>query len=390
MKRYILFCFFVFASCISQKASEDIYTVDLRVSHTHKSQFLDTVDRVEYIPLELTDDDDSLVDQILDISVTDNSIFILSTKQDGVIQFNHNGKFIRKIAKTGEGPGETQMIMSISIDEENDILYVSQPYNTLSYSLDGKYIGTMSFPRILSRQYHLHDGIMAEIGGEYTPLGIPGMFGLGVFSLQGDTIDIKNDFADGDLPSVATAGLKQVYSIDGLSGHLCYVACNDTIFRLTANGISPAFYIHTGNSKEAKANLTDVRSRDPFPAGNYMIRDFFETTNYFYLRALCDGDMYLYTYNKKTGETFGGISEIAPHEIFDYNRSMTGVGMKNNIDGGLPVWITKSYLEKKMLLQFNTGSEIRYFIEKGEVTELDVFKNMDEESNPLIVAYYLK
>lgn len=92
--------------CESKKSSGELLQIDLTAKDFASGQveIADEIESVEYVPLELTDE--SLIANILDITVTDEYIFVYSTRQDGVLQFDRKGHFLRRIAKTGNGPGK--------------------------------------------------------------------------------------------------------------------------------------------------------------------------------------------------------------------------------------------------------------------------------------------
>ena len=72
----------------------------------------DVASGVRYIPLETTTE--SLLDKdILDVTFTADYLFVCDYVN--LFQFTPEGKFVRKIGKAGEGPGEyTQSIMAVT------------------------------------------------------------------------------------------------------------------------------------------------------------------------------------------------------------------------------------------------------------------------------------
>ena len=232
---------------------------------------------------------------------------------------------------------------------------------------------------------------MAEIGAEYVPINVPGMFGMGVFSLNGDTIEIKNDFIDSTLTPVEETGLKSVYGIYSKDGLLCSVESNDTIFYLSSSGIKPMYFLKMDNSKESKSNSFSINNQELLP-NSFSIFDYFETHQSFYVRAIFNNKMYLFQYDKSTKKTSREISETDPNELVTYNRTMAGIGLRNVIDNGLPIWARKSYPDQNIIVQYYTAPEILYLKDnKTVVKELpSVCKDMNENSNPLVVIYHLK
>lgn len=98
----------------------------------------DEIESIEYIPLELTDDDASLVGDMIDITLTEEYIFLLCYEDFKVFQFDRKGKYIRTVTRQGEGPGELQDVgFAIWADDEVCELYVSDPTDISVFSYDG-------------------------------------------------------------------------------------------------------------------------------------------------------------------------------------------------------------------------------------------------------------
>ncbi|MDD3256615.1 MAG: 6-bladed beta-propeller [Parabacteroides sp.] len=393
MKNCLLFMILFLNACqYNSSELSDLIVVNLRDGYVDSEiNISKEISKIEYVPLELTDDNESMIASILDCCVTDEYVFIVSSKQGGVFQFNRQGRFVRKFAKTGNGPGETQQILSVSADENKSLLYVSELFSTSVYRFDGSFVKKVVSSRGFSYQYLIKDDLMAEIGAEYVPINVPGMFGMGVFNLNGDTIEIKNDFIDSTLTPVEETGLKSVYGIYSKDGLLCSVESNDTIFYLSSSGIKPMYFLKMDNSKESKSNSFSINNQELLP-NSFSIFDYFETHQSFYVRAIYNNKMYLFQYDKSTKKTLREISETDPNELVTYNRTMAGIGLRNVIDNGLPIWARKSYPDQNIIVQYYTAPEILYLKDnKAVVKELpSVCKDMNENSNPLVVIYHLK
>lgn len=393
MKIYILFFALLFSACqYKSLESSGLNVVNLRSGYLDSEiDISKEISRIEYVPLELTDDNLSMIASILDCCVTKNFIYIVSSKQGGVFQFDRQGGFIRKFAETGNGPGETQQILSVSADENKEIIYVSELFYTSEYKFDGSFVKKIKCSRGFSYQYLIKEDLMAEIGAEYVPINVPGMFGMGVFNINGDTLDIKNDFIDLTLASEDETGLKSVYCIYSRDGLLCSVESNDTIFYLSSQGIKPMYYLEMDNSKESKSNSFNIHNQEILP-NSITVFDYFETRQSFYVRAICNDKMFLYQYDKETKKTLRQINEIDPNELIKYNRTLASIGLHNMTDRGLPIWGRKCYPKQNIIVQYYTAPEILYLKNNRTlVNDLPpVCKNVNEDSNPLFIIYHLK
>ena len=108
---------------------EGVVTINVREGIGKSSTVLqleDEIESVECIPLETSDS--VLISNILDLRMTDNYIFVYNGKTSEIFQFNRDGKFIRKIGREGNGPGEYSLITELGIDESNKRLYIFRFY----------------------------------------------------------------------------------------------------------------------------------------------------------------------------------------------------------------------------------------------------------------------
>lgn len=68
-----------------------------------------------------------------------DSMIMVNSFKDGILLYDMEGKFLRKIGSIGNGPQEYNSSFSTSWDAEHNLIYVfSKPDILLTYSLDGK------------------------------------------------------------------------------------------------------------------------------------------------------------------------------------------------------------------------------------------------------------
>lgn len=122
---------------------------------------------VRYIPLETTTE--SLLDKdILDVTFTADYLFVCDYVN--LFQFTPEGKFVRKIGKAGEGPGEyTQSIMAVTYDEDAKQIFMSdfRKGKVLVYSFDGKYLYDIETQRGSMTTYRDKTGNLFGVTNEY-------------------------------------------------------------------------------------------------------------------------------------------------------------------------------------------------------------------------------
>jgi len=70
----------------------------------------------------------------------DGTIFVLDEKDKAVKSFDRDGKFLRTIGKTGEGPGEFALPVSISWIEPDELAVVDARRRVLIFKADGRHV----------------------------------------------------------------------------------------------------------------------------------------------------------------------------------------------------------------------------------------------------------
>lgn len=170
MKKYLLYSFFIFLiSCVNTKKNNGQFTKEqiesLKMDSTRvlkvKSDSVKEVDlneflyknkmgitplikKIKVVPLETSKN--SLVDDIYKILPTESNIYIYDNyKSGGIIIFNNNGKFVKRI-HNGRGPGELFRLLDIAYDKENKQLIVYQHPFLYFYTALGKFIKRKRLP----------------------------------------------------------------------------------------------------------------------------------------------------------------------------------------------------------------------------------------------------
>ena len=392
MKKYLslLMATLFMVGCGPDKQEGNVPALSLKIAETGKTQISDEIRSIEYVPLELTDE--SLIAELLELCVTDEYLFILSTRQDGILQFDRKGHFIRKVANTGNGPGETGDIISISVDEANQVLCVSEYFYLSYFSFDGEFIQRKNISRPYAAQYCIGPNTMGEMGRQFVPLNTPGMYTLGVFNTAtDDTIGIKYQIEDPALIPAGEAALKTWHWNYATNGLLCHTEGNDTVWNLTANGVEPAFIIATGYPDNIRREMLAIQAGQEVFDNEYNVFSLFETPRRYYVKTFMNNRFYLYSLDKTSGQVTRETSRQDSEALFKLNRQLTGIGMQNETDGGLPIWPYYSYPARKELVQFNTAVEIGYLKEQmPALGSIPAIAAINDESNPLITIYHLK
>jgi len=117
-----------------------LITVDLTASYPHKELILQDFMDVEYIVLE-TNDEFLCQGRVLDIGK--EIMLVRNNRDDGdIFVFDRKGKGLRKINRRGQGGEEytTYSFRNITIDEENNEMFVNDVKKINVYNLEGNFL----------------------------------------------------------------------------------------------------------------------------------------------------------------------------------------------------------------------------------------------------------
>ena len=143
MKKYNYFSLIIvvlFVTCNNDTKNSELLEIPVDIGQNISLSLSEIADEITAIELELTDESLINPDYINRIVLCDNYVIIAEQKRIHV--FGMDGKFVRSIGSTGQGPGEYMSIRTVAIDESNKRLFV---YSSISrklicYNLDGKLI----------------------------------------------------------------------------------------------------------------------------------------------------------------------------------------------------------------------------------------------------------
>ena len=136
-----LFIVLLLAICLSSSADAQkkiLFAQGIRVKKEIKIS--EVASEIKYIPLETTADC-LLKAEILDVEFVGGYLFV--SDYFNLYQFTPEGKFIRKIGKAGQGPGEyTESMLGVNYDEAKKEIFMSDPRQRKIhvYSFDGHFL----------------------------------------------------------------------------------------------------------------------------------------------------------------------------------------------------------------------------------------------------------
>ena len=381
-----VFIFLLFYSITSIYGQKTI-TLDPERMLKGNLQLSEIIESVEYIPLETHDD--CLLATINPNRIVISENYILINSRSTMYLFNRSGKFIARIGRIGQGPGEYLEFHAtpLYIDEisKKIIIYTSFPNRLMYFDFNGQHV--RSFPvnvedgglkiwindHILSMDavqfqpdftYRIYNSDFQPIANRIRPLRLlnrtnPAIAGL-TANMPGRPFSfyIYND---------------QMYIRESV--------LNDTLYMVDHRNFLfvPKYVISEGKYAFTTDILFETNSQSFFDrAKNHIsINSIFETNDFLFIKYRQE-----YCYYSKKQECF-----------FSLNSSF---GILNDYDGGLDFWPT--YQKNNELIGFYDA----YLFEKnanklkpkGSQQAIDQFKKMNEkidmEDNPIMVVIKLK
>ena len=382
---------------------------------------------LEYIPLETSDD--CLIGGMNNIIVTPVHIFVAGGAGFGqgfCYVFDRNGRFIRQIGRTGQGPGEYTTIMGLSIDKQKESLYLQTIGNRLlEYSFDGILrqsisLKTMSDGRI-QEVYALQENLF--IGHVPNDTGNE-LYNFVLFNDSGQVIkSFENHIKFNRVKSISSSFDSSIMPYK-VSGNI-YVKefTNDTIYCLNEQKeLIPEFVFNLGKygfpkqlkeeflGANASAMLKDVliipsKAEPMVGAPNYI---FFSLWGHSVSFPLPKGRV------RNIALPFGQRGDVelsTPLGIYDIAAKTTRLldtdpfsgysGLINDLDGGLSFW-PRSYTDENELVGVWMAEDMKSILTEAYFASREIknpqahqklkelLKNLDWEDNPIIVIAKLK
>lgn len=98
---------------------------------------------IQNIPLEFTED--CILSSDLSVCATSDFIFIADIRTGTFYRFDRAGKFLNRIGKSGQGPGEYSQALCFSVDDTRKQIYLIDSFvkKVLVYSYEGDYLRTI-------------------------------------------------------------------------------------------------------------------------------------------------------------------------------------------------------------------------------------------------------
>lgn len=371
----IIALLFVMARCTSDKKNEDLIincsdsgTIEINLNEaveTNVCDFEEFVDRIKIIQLE-TNNNSLLHEPIYKTLYTKDRIYFWDGYQmDGVICFDKNGKFIKRLIK-GQGPGEIIQVADVVYDSDKEqIIVVSNP-QLIFYDKNLNYIKSKRLPygvngfRKINNDYMFIRGLGYNRDGNYID---DYLFELTDTNFVSKHFMIKSLTNYPILSRVNEVDEKLIFAIPG----------SDTIYSYT-NGVLNKEYVLKYKNKTA-LSLDNYMQSFKIP-GIIFLCNFNETHNYQVFSLEEDGYKYIIYRDKKSGKIKGSkFFRWKNDELIDGIQRVATTYGDTMVSVCWPIMYPKGSLKSDK------------YISKEDQQKLE---KLEAEDNPYLILYTLK
>lgn len=129
------------AACSDKVYNHSFTAIPLDGVETKNCSFKDYLKMTACVPIE--EPTDYHIDRVTKVEVYNGDYYVLSASDvAGLMVFNKDGKFVRKIANKGNGRGEYTRIFDFTIDKKNNriLMLCDNASNVKIYDLQGEYL----------------------------------------------------------------------------------------------------------------------------------------------------------------------------------------------------------------------------------------------------------
>ena len=353
---------------------------------------------VEYVQLETNKDCMIKEDFLTKYFFTDNFIFV--GNRDHILQFSRDGRFIKKIGSPGRGPGEIDIIRTMSIIPDKKLIVVQKnsERELLFFSFEGKLVKTV---QLLS--YITNIKVMNDENYIAYNEGVNGneKFTFLLTNENKDTISFVNNYTTWVKTSRATISLTGREFEPFYLWHNRYffkAMYNDTVYTIENNKIKPAYYINLGKYK-LPDELRYERISQVSPDRK---EEFFKVARNCYTAEVIEvkDKIFLGTYSiTKVIPKYVLFDKIALKGNLLINEDGISTGIVNDWDGGSDFWPAGSVADNQLFMPINVIDLQKRF--KKEVQnqksvkfpekqkELEKISQSDIVSNPVLMIVKL-
>ena len=365
----------------SVKESEGRIVVDITQPEKNL-KMSDLFSDIKYVKLETTSE--SLIQRIDKVVDLDGNLLVTDRDNQSLLLFGKDGRFIKKIAGQGKGPGEYSKMYDAAIDKEGRRLFVLDAYaqSVLIYDFDGKCLDSKKFGFWAQELEYIGDdkvllycGYAIMSNGYVKENAYPTFF---VFGLKDGTITpfqyISNEIKPDEVASPASA-----LASSGNGRAYCFNDLTHEIDVMNEEGVERTLTLDFGEEDTERrrtfVKLLEEKNNDFQSLGRMKHISVFSivgTDNYLLVSAIepKDGQFrHLIAYSPESGKCISGNKKWNEPLDYDIDGSMPFLHISGDGDK------LYGYVMPERLLSSESDSEILKQLKEGLL----------EDDNPILV-----
>jgi hypothetical protein len=343
------------------------------------------------IPLEATDD--CLISQIDKIEIKNNRIYVMDKLAQSVYVFDMAGKYLNKIYKHGQGPGEYVNLSYMTVTDSSVIIVDHLAERYLEYSLPSlNYIrGKRLFDKIWITELFYLNGIIYYINNWSNSAA--GKFRLFSMKYNADNFEKYLPFEEEPM-SLGLSG--QNYAISGNEAAVIYSG-DDNIYRIRDGKVFPEYEVQFKDKKvEYSSGKVENIFRDNPPGRVIGIKSINESDKYLFIHIrlttkkntpVGPGNYgnYICIHNKSDHSTVIYPDITAYNSMFDDAQ----IAINRIINNQIIFWNEAHILLNVLYSKENLARQI--FKNKAYEERLkSVMENLTDDDNPVLFIFGLK
>ena len=365
----------------SVKESEGRIVVDITQPEKNL-KMSDLFSDIKYVKLETTSE--SLIQRIDKVVDLDGNLLVTDRDNQSLLLFGKDGRFIKKIAGRGKGPGEYSKMYDAAVDKEDRRLFVLDAYaqSVLIYDFDGKCLDSKKFGFWAQELEYIGDdkvllycGYAIMSNGYVKENAYPTFF---VFGLKDGTITpfqyISNEIKPDEVASPASA-----LASSGNGRAYCFNDLTHEIDVMNEEGVERTLTLDFGEEDTERrrtfVKLLEEKNNDfqSFGAQRHVsVLSVVGTDNYLLVSAIepKDGQVrHLIAYSPESGKCISGNKKWNEPLDYDIDGSMPFLHISGDGDK------LYGYVMPERLLSSESDSEILKQLKEGLL----------EDNNPILV-----
>ena len=336
--------------------------------------------------------------KILDVAISEKYIFLLGVYD--ILQYDRNGKFIRKIGRRGQGPQEYIRLTSFQLDEQNDLIFATDiaGQKIQVFDFNGKYVkkipldfrdghieiispSLIAIRQGMSHRYYPGSHVIKFIDtdGKHVKTYLSNIYPIDRSKIEHNGPDVSYFWRNNE----------RLYSLEYGS---------DTIFRIEKDVLIPDRVL-TGKLKLDKKELFQKKVGQKLNITSYVMLPnaaIFESSGFTIFKLSSSTESFYMVYNKSTKKfhrTYYGNAPVSRQDLkkMDYFTDDLISGLSFNphyqSKGNAVALISAMTIceKKKDILDFIS----KHPTEEGKKMQ-SIVRNMDEEDNAVIMIVKFK